>query len=71
MVSQPGQLLPPTPIDQWFLILRLEKILPVELNEATRWQLRHELFTNWLEQQVAELKPINHNQEAANFEHKE
>lgn len=71
VVSQPGQLLPPTPIDQWFLILRLEKILPVELNEATRWQLRHELFTNWLEQQVAELKPINHNQEAAKFEHKE
>ncbi|MBW4431673.1 MAG: peptidylprolyl isomerase [Pelatocladus maniniholoensis HA4357-MV3] len=66
-VIQPGQLIPPTPIDNWFVILRLEKILPVELNDLTRWQLRHELFLKWLGQQVAELNPMNHVQEDTNL----
>ncbi|BAU08609.1 peptidylprolyl isomerase [Fischerella major NIES-592] len=66
-VTQPGQLLPPTPIDQWFVILRLEKILPAELNDVTRWQLRHELFLKWLGQQVAELNPMNNCQEDGNL----
>ncbi|TFI52802.1 peptidylprolyl isomerase [Mastigocladus laminosus UU774] len=67
-VIPPGQILPPTPIDNWLVILRLEKILPVELNDVIRWQLRHELFLKWLGQQVAELNPINHIQEAVNVE---
>ncbi|EHC09050.1 peptidylprolyl isomerase [Fischerella thermalis] len=66
-VTQPGQLLPPTPIDQWFVILRLEKILFAELNDVTRWQLRHELFLKWLGQQVAELNPMNDCQEDGNL----
>ncbi|WP_315784912.1 peptidylprolyl isomerase [Fischerella sp. JS2] len=65
--TQPGQLLPPTPIDQWFVILRLEKILPAELNDVTRWQLRHELFLKWLGQQVAQLNPLNNTQEDGNL----
>ncbi|MBF2063766.1 MAG: peptidylprolyl isomerase [Calothrix sp. C42_A2020_038] len=50
--SQPGQLLPPTRLGEWFIILRLEKLIPAKLDEPTQQRLLNELFENWLQNQV-------------------
>ncbi|TVP66973.1 MAG: peptidylprolyl isomerase [Leptolyngbya sp. LCM1.Bin17] len=51
-VSQPGQLWPPTPMGEWFVIVRLEKFLPARLDHPTRQRLLDELFNTWLSEQV-------------------
>ncbi|WP_240966684.1 peptidylprolyl isomerase [Nodosilinea sp. P-1105] len=51
-VSQPGQLWPPTPMGEWFVIVRLEKFLPARLDDPTRQRLLDELFNTWLSEQV-------------------
>ena len=51
-VSTPGQLWAPTPIGEWYVIARLEKFLPAQLDEPTRKRLMDELFRNWLQQQL-------------------
>jgi parvulin-like peptidyl-prolyl isomerase len=51
---QPGQLLPPTKLGDWMVILRLEKLLPAQLDEAMRGRLLNELFENWLQTQLKE-----------------
>ncbi len=54
-VSQPGQLWPPTPLGEWFIIVRLEKFLPAQLDDAMRKQLLDELFTTWLQEQLQQV----------------
>lgn len=54
-VSQPGQLWPPTPLGEWFIIVRLEKFLPAQLDDAMRKQLLDELFTAWLQEQLQQV----------------
>ncbi|MEM6354051.1 MAG: peptidylprolyl isomerase, partial [Cyanobacteria bacterium P01_D01_bin.14] len=51
-VSSPGQLWSPTPIGEWFVIARLEKFMPAQLDDPTRKRLMDELFQNWLQQQL-------------------
>jgi parvulin-like peptidyl-prolyl isomerase len=51
-VSQPGQLLPPTRLGDWFIVIRLEKFLPVQLDDAMRQRLLDEMFTTWLKEQL-------------------
>lgn len=52
--SKPGQLWPPTRVGEWFVIVRLEKFLPAQLDEPMQQRLTNELFRNWLNQQVQE-----------------
>ena len=54
-VSQPGQLWPPTPLGEWFIIVRLEKFLPAQLDDAMRKQLLDELFNTWLQEQLQQV----------------
>lgn len=54
-VSQPGQLWPPTRLEEWFMIIRLEKLLPAQLDEQMRHRLIDELFENWLKEQIQQL----------------
>jgi parvulin-like peptidyl-prolyl isomerase len=54
-VSQPGQLWPPTPMGEWFVIVRLEKFLPAKLDGAIRQRLLDELFNTWLGEQVQQV----------------
>jgi parvulin-like peptidyl-prolyl isomerase len=49
--SQPGQILPPTRIAEWFVILRLEKFIPAQLDEFMKVRLLNELFETWLQEQ--------------------
>ncbi len=50
--SRPGQLSPPTPIGDWWIILRLEKYMSAQLDDNTRQRLLNELFQGWLMAQV-------------------
>jgi parvulin-like peptidyl-prolyl isomerase len=51
-MSQPNQLWPPTRVEDWWLIARLEKFLPAQLDEPMRRRLVDELFNTWLQEQV-------------------
>ncbi|MEA5510746.1 peptidylprolyl isomerase [Crocosphaera sp. UHCC 0190] len=50
--SRPGQLSPPTRVGDWWIILRLEKYMSAQLDEATRQRLINELFQAWLLAQI-------------------
>jgi parvulin-like peptidyl-prolyl isomerase len=50
--SKLGQLWPPTRIGDWWIIIRLEKYLPAQLDLSTRQRLLNELFQEWLNAQV-------------------
>jgi parvulin-like peptidyl-prolyl isomerase len=53
--SQPGQILPPTRIADWFVILRLEKFIPAQLDEFIKVRLLNELFETWLQEQQKQI----------------
>jgi parvulin-like peptidyl-prolyl isomerase len=54
-ISQPGQLWPPMPLEEWLLVVRLEKLIPAQLNQSMRQRLLHELFEAWLQEQLSQL----------------
>jgi parvulin-like peptidyl-prolyl isomerase len=54
--NQPGKLLPPTQIGEWFVIVRLEKYISAQLDEAMKTRLLNELFENWLTEQLQKLR---------------
>lgn len=49
---KPGELLPPTRIGEWIVILRLEKYLAAPLDGNLRRRLLDELFNKWLNEQI-------------------
>ncbi|MEH2373059.1 peptidylprolyl isomerase [Nostoc sp.] len=53
--SQPGQILPPTRIADWFVILRLEKFIPAQLDEFMKGRLLNELYEIWLQEQQKQI----------------
>jgi len=57
-ISQPGQLWRPTRIENWFAIVRLEKLLPAQLNANMRQRLLNEMFETWLSEQIQQLEPL-------------
>ncbi len=57
-VSQPGQLWPPTRLEEWFIILRLEKFYPAQFDEPTRQQLMEELFESWMKEQIQKIGAV-------------
>jgi parvulin-like peptidyl-prolyl isomerase len=64
-VSQPGQLWEPRAIADWFVIIRLEKLMPAQLDEAMQQQLLNELFETWIQKQVqTRLQASSHVMEA-------
>ena len=50
--SQTGQLLPPKRVSDWWIILRLEKLISAQLDEPTRLKLLEEKFQGWLREQL-------------------
>ncbi|MGB7439862.1 MAG: peptidylprolyl isomerase [Coleofasciculaceae cyanobacterium] len=53
-ISKPGQLWSPIPTSEWLVILRLEKLIPAQLDEAMHQRLLNELFKTWLQKQLEE-----------------
>lgn len=56
--SQPGQLSPPTRIGEWYVLFRLEKLLPAQLDEAMRQRFLDQFFQTWLQEQLANPQPV-------------
>ena len=54
-VSKPGQLWSPRPLAEWFVIIRLEKLLPAQLDQSMRRRLLDELFETWLQEQIQQV----------------
>ncbi|AKG21029.1 peptidylprolyl isomerase [Calothrix sp. 336/3] len=54
--SQPGQLWQPMRLENWFIILRLEKLIPAQLDETMRNQLQNRLFETWLTQEMGKVQ---------------
>lgn len=52
--SQPGQLLPPTRLGEWIVIVRLEQIVHAQLDDSTRKKLLNKLFQEWLQESLQE-----------------
>jgi hypothetical protein len=50
--SQPGQLLEPFNIDQWWLVARLERYEAARFDEETAQQMTMELFQEWINEEV-------------------
>lgn len=57
-ICQPGQLWRPTRIENWFTIVRLEKLLPAQLDANMRQRLLNEMFETWLSEQIQQLEPL-------------
>lgn len=51
-LSQPGQLCPPTRLGEWFVVVRLEKFIPAQLDASMRQRLLNECFSTWLSEQL-------------------
>jgi parvulin-like peptidyl-prolyl isomerase len=54
IASDVGQVQTPTVIGDWIVLVRLEKVLPVTLDEAMQQRLIDEAFTKWLDESVAQ-----------------
>jgi parvulin-like peptidyl-prolyl isomerase len=52
---QPGELSPPLQIADWFVVVRLEKFLPAQLDRAMQARLIDELYEQWLQARLNEL----------------
>jgi parvulin-like peptidyl-prolyl isomerase len=52
-ISQPGQLWPPMRLDNWVVIVKLEKLIPAQLDDATRTTLLNHLFEQWLAEEMS------------------
>lgn len=50
--AQPGKLIPPTRLAQWYVVVRLEKFMPAQLDEAMKQKLLDKLFEAWLTEQI-------------------
>jgi parvulin-like peptidyl-prolyl isomerase len=52
--SDAGQIQPPTTISEWIVLVRLEKLLPVTLDQVMQQRLIEEGFNKWLEESVTQ-----------------
>ena len=51
--SQPGQLLEPFNIEQWWLVARLERYEAARFDAVTAEQMTTELFQEWVQEEMA------------------
>ena len=54
IASDVGQLQAPTVIGDWIVLVRLEKLLPVTLDQPMQQRLIEESFDKWLKESVAQ-----------------
>jgi parvulin-like peptidyl-prolyl isomerase len=52
ITSQPGKLWFPRKLGDWIILVRLEKLIPVKLDDLMRQRLLNELFEQWLQEQI-------------------
>ena len=54
--SLPQQVYPPFPLEEWFVILRLEKFMPAQLDDSTTQLLLNQLFEESLQEKPLQEK---------------
>ncbi len=54
-LSQPGQINPPTRVGEWLVLVRLEKFIPAQMDDAMRRRLLTECFNTWLQEQLSQV----------------
>ncbi|MBI4781987.1 MAG: peptidylprolyl isomerase [Oscillatoriophycideae cyanobacterium NC_groundwater_1537_Pr4_S-0.65um_50_18] len=54
-LSQPGQINPPTRVGEWLVLVRLEKFIPAQMDDAMRRRLLNECFNTWLQEQLGQI----------------
>ncbi|MBD2460994.1 peptidylprolyl isomerase [Oscillatoria sp. FACHB-1407] len=64
-ISQPGQLWAPTRVGEWLVIVRLERFIPAQLDDAMRRRLLNELFNNWLQEQLSQINLVSSDNSAS------
>lgn len=52
-ISTPGQLWPPFEAEGWWVLLRHERHLPAQLDQAMQQRLIHEMYELWMREQVS------------------
>jgi parvulin-like peptidyl-prolyl isomerase len=52
---KPGQLAPPLQVADWFVVVRLDKYFPAQLDKQMRERLIEELYNRWIQQQLNQL----------------
>jgi parvulin-like peptidyl-prolyl isomerase len=52
LTSPPGEICPPMRLEQWYVIVRPEQVLPAQFDEAMRERLINELFNLWLQEEM-------------------
>ena len=52
--NAPGVLIEPFRIDEWWLVVRLNRYTPAVFDEKTRKRMSAELFQRWLDEQITE-----------------
>ena len=50
--SKPGQLIPPTRVGEWIVIIRLENFISAKLDDQMRHRMLDEMFRQWLNEQM-------------------
>ena len=50
--SKPGELLEPFSVENWWLVVRLERFEPARFEESTAEAMAQELFQEWLSEEV-------------------
>ncbi|MDB9526210.1 peptidylprolyl isomerase [Oscillatoria sp. CS-180] len=51
-VSKPGQIWPPKRIGEWYVVVKLDKFFPAQLDDTTKQRLLDEMFQTWMREQV-------------------
>jgi parvulin-like peptidyl-prolyl isomerase len=53
--SKPGEIMPPTQVGEWIVLVRLERFIPAQMDDAMRKRLLDECFQTWLSEQLAQV----------------
>ncbi|MGK7889820.1 MAG: peptidylprolyl isomerase [Leptolyngbyaceae cyanobacterium] len=56
--SQPGELSPPTRVGDWMVIVRLERFIPCQMDDAMRQRLIEEQFKTWLQERMQSVDAV-------------
>ena len=56
--SKPGELSPPTRVGEWMVIVRLERFIPCQMDDAMRQRLLDEQFKRWLQEKMQTVEAI-------------
>ena len=53
--SKPGEIMPPTQVGEWIVLVRLERFMPAQMDDAMRKRLLDECFQTWLNEQLSQV----------------